>query len=97
MLDYQRSLIVQTAILRNKIDEIFFESINKGDLRQLSQESLACFLSVYPRENEVKAFVLKLANFGYRSFIDAHQAIQSGALKSDSQAKFMIALLRYET
>lgn len=84
MLDYQRSLIVQTVLLRNKIDDSFFESVNRGDLDAVTTDSLGCFLSTYPKENEIKTLVSKLADFGYRSFIDAYHAIESGDLKCDS-------------
>ena len=54
VLDYQRSIINQMAILKKQIDQNFFNKVLEGNLNEVTSDQLQCFLSVYPRDQEIK-------------------------------------------
>ena len=53
-MNYQRSILVQTSVLKHKIGPDMFEKIDHGDVHELSIEVLESFLSSCPKETEVQ-------------------------------------------
>ncbi len=74
VFDYQRSIIIQTSMLRNKIDRETLNKIDKGSL-DLNLELLHCFLSIYPKESEMQILMRKLSELGLNSFSKALEAV----------------------
>ena len=70
-----------------------FDCIRRGDLQNVNMDSLHCFLSIYPKENEIKCLKGKLADNGIGSFEAAQIAFSEGKLKCGKIEQFMIQLL----
>ena len=55
VFNYQRSLMLQTAIIRNNLGPDLFKKISHGDIHELSIDTLESFLASCPKEKEVDA------------------------------------------
>ena len=51
---YQRSIVIQTAIIRKKIGPELLNMIDKGKINELQElDVLSTFLSIYPKDEEI--------------------------------------------
>ena len=64
VLNYQRSIIVQTSILRHNIGPSFYDKIDRGDIHELHLDAVESFLSACPKENEVEALQAAVQKHG---------------------------------
>ena len=67
--------------------------IDEGCIDSLPLEKLESFISIYPKEEEVKRFSSKLQEAGFHSFVQGVQALQDKTLTCDDTTAFMMILL----
>ena len=55
-------------MINNKLDTNTLRLIDEGCIDELSLEKLESFISIYPKDNEMKKLETKLFEVGLRSF-----------------------------
>lgn len=92
VLNYQRSILVQTAVLKNKIGPSLYEKIDRGDIHELTLEVLDAFLSAYPKESEIKALKAAISKFNIFDYAEALVKLECGNLE-----QFMLQVLSHKS
>lgn len=92
VLNYQRSIVVQTSILRHRIGEQFFEQIDQGDIHELTLEQLESFLAAYPKEQEIEALQAAIQKHGIFILSEALEKLECGKTE-----QFMLQVLTHRS
>jgi len=96
VFDYQRSIIIETSMLKNKIDHELLDKIDLGVL-EVTIDQLQCINAIYPKEQEMKLLVSKLKDAGIGSFNDAVRAVEQKRLECSQSYLLILKMLQYET
>ena len=89
---YQRAIVIQTSVIRGKIGPALYELIDKGKIHELQRlDILETFLSVYPKDDEVKMLYARMKSLGVNSFYEALKRLDCGKAE-----EFALQLLTYK-